>query len=323
MIARLWHEKHVSQLFSPLLLGMLAFSLKAFQMTSLPWSCQVLRSIRQCSLDNIACRVLRLRHLTIVDALPQIKKCKGKIDEATRNRWLQDNRQFAPWHYQEPSMLQDEQQQLILPSIEVKEQMHYLPPGYTGATGAPAIARHTMLGNSWHLGVAKLLLWFLLQWAPTTSILVTPKMSSLQWVLSVSNRSPPTLGPGFWPQEVFEMPPADTMEHHWTLAQQCQHPALSDRALEPGLLQTLHALLTTWSDIPRLRREVVAEIAEVVESFADQTRTWWNELHPHVKHVYDHQEDFFHYSGSCFAATSEMVSISRSFTLSGRFEFGI
>ena len=197
----------------------------------------------------------------------------------------QDNRQFAPWHYQEPSMLQDEQQQLILPSIEVKEQMHYLPPGYTGATGAPAIARHTMLGNSWHLGVAKFLLWFLLQWTPTTSIPVAPKMSSLQWVLSVSNRSPPTLGPGFWPQEVFEMPPADTMEHHWTLAQQCQHPALSDRALEPGLLQTLHALLTTWSDIPRLRREVVG-------SFADQTRAWWNELHPHVKHVYDTKRIF-------------------------------
>ena len=222
---------------------------------------------------------------------PAPKKCKGKTDEATRNRWLSDNRQFAPWHYQEKSMLQDEYQQMILPSIGLKEQMHHLPLDFTGVTGASERTRHTMMGNSWHLGVVKFLLLFILQWTPSASLSVSPRINSLQWIISLSTRVAPSLGPGSWPQDVFEMPPAADMEHHWRLAQQCQHPALSDRPLEPGLVQTLQVLLHTWSDISRLRYEVVQEVQALVLDFQDQTEKWWHSLPAHVRQVYDHKED--------------------------------
>lgn len=139
---------------------------------------------------------------------PAPKRSRGKVDEATRNRWLRDNRCFAPWHYVEQSMMIDEQHNLIIPPVEVKERMHHMPPGFTGVAGASDRARHTMLGNSWHLGVAKFLLLFVLQWSPSTSMPTPPKVSSLQLVTTWSTQVAPSLGPAAWQQEVFALPPA-------------------------------------------------------------------------------------------------------------------
>ncbi|OLQ00255.1 hypothetical protein AK812_SmicGene17093 [Symbiodinium microadriaticum] len=46
-------------------------------------------------------------------------------------RWLEGGRQFAPWHSVE-AMLQDAKGVLHIPPPEVKEQLHHIPPGFTG-----------------------------------------------------------------------------------------------------------------------------------------------------------------------------------------------
>lgn len=112
-------------------------------------------------------------------------------------------------------MMIDDQHNLIIPPVEVKERMHHMPPGFTGVAGASDRARHTMLGNSWHLGVAKFLLLFVLQWSPSTSMPTPPKVSSLQLVTTWSTQVAPTLGPSAWQQEVFALPPAVDMVQHW------------------------------------------------------------------------------------------------------------
>ena len=66
---------------------------------------------------------------------PAPKRSKGRIDDSTRNRWVAGNRQFAPWHYAKEAMLSSADGDLHLPPVEVKEQLHHMPPGFTPPPG--------------------------------------------------------------------------------------------------------------------------------------------------------------------------------------------
>jgi hypothetical protein len=41
--------------------------------------------------------------------------------DGTEARWLADKRQFAPWHYNEPSMLRNASGKLSLPTVQIRE----------------------------------------------------------------------------------------------------------------------------------------------------------------------------------------------------------
>ena len=119
-------------------------------------------------------------------------KKKSRMRPDTRARWLEDSRQFAPWHYDEEHMLVDASGNFCLPSVTIKEQLQGLPIGYTGVCDMPARSRHRMLGNAWHCTVAKFLLTFILLFGHlegTTScrsIPPTPRQSALQLMLSLA-----------------------------------------------------------------------------------------------------------------------------------------
>ena len=49
-----------------------------------------------------------------------------------------------------------------IPPPAVREVLHHFPAGYTAAAGADRRTRETMVGNSWHCGVARYLLALLL-----------------------------------------------------------------------------------------------------------------------------------------------------------------
>lgn len=222
---------------------------------------------------------------------PAPKKTKGKTDEATRNRWLQANRQYAPWHYEQDSMMKTQDGELVTPSIEAKEQFHHLPYGYTGAAGAQSRERRKMMGNSWHLGVAKFLLWFVLQWPAAGSIPSPPSRSTLQFMIDHTRPFHATIGPGPWVNSEFMMPPSSSMLDHWQKAQECAHPLMMPTPLEPGLQAATQRMMLLWSDISRLRYEVVDDVMQLVEDFGQQTDRWWHALPSHVQQVYDHKED--------------------------------
>ena len=159
---------------------------------------------------------------------PAPKRAKGKTSEETRNRWLKSGRQYAPWHYESAVLMEDTSGQLVTPPIWVKEQMHHLPVDFTNVGDIPDRERHKMLGNSWHLGIAKFLLLFILQLQNTTAIPMTPRTSAIQFMIQQANFSRPMLGPGTWDSQFFVMEPTEDMISHWEAAQRCRHPQLAE-----------------------------------------------------------------------------------------------
>ena len=88
------------------------------------------------------------------------KSAKGKMSSVVYHRWIQGNRQFAPWHYESKYMFQDEHGEWQLPNITTKETLHEIPEGYTD--GYPDRTRHRWVANSWHIGMVKILMMLLL-----------------------------------------------------------------------------------------------------------------------------------------------------------------
>ena len=222
---------------------------------------------------------------------PAPKRAKQRMSDEVRNRWLQAGRQYAPWHFESAALMEDPDGQWVTPPIWVKEQLHHLPVDYTQVGDIPIRARHKMLGNSWHVGVVKFLLLFILQWQTVEAIPLQPRSSSLQFMIEHINFSRPMLGPGSWSTPRFLMEPTEDMVSHWRVSQQSLHPQLQDPVLEPGIRNTVDVIHRTFSDIPRLRTEVVEEIRQTIHDFDETTSSWWSGLLPHVQEVYNHQED--------------------------------
>ena len=222
---------------------------------------------------------------------PAPKRAKQRMSDEVRNRWLQAGRQYAPWHYDEAALMEDPDGEWVTPPIWVKEQLHHIPVDYTQVGDIPLRARHKMLGNSWHLGVVKFLLLCILQWQATEAIPVPPRTSSIQFMIERINFTRPMIGPGSWSTPRFLMQPTDDMISHWKVSQQCLHPQLQDPVLEPGLQNTVEVIHHIFSDIARLRVEVVSEIQQIITDFEDITTSWWSGLPTHVQEVYNHREE--------------------------------
>ena len=96
---------------------------------------------------------------------PLPRSMRGKVTTDVQQRWLQDSRQFAPWHYQREAMLADDQGKLVVLTPGAKEQLHHMPKNFTARTAQGDLeprTRHRLLGNGWHWGVARRLLLALL-----------------------------------------------------------------------------------------------------------------------------------------------------------------
>jgi hypothetical protein len=55
-------------------------------------------------------------------------------------------------------MMTDSAGCLAIPDISVKEQLHMFPCDFTNVTDISIRKRHSMLGNSWHIGLAVFML---------------------------------------------------------------------------------------------------------------------------------------------------------------------
>lgn len=59
-------------------------------------------------------------------------RARGKVDPESKQRWLQGNRQYAPWQYAPHAMAQKDGQLHVMPT-HLKEQLHEYPVDYTDA----------------------------------------------------------------------------------------------------------------------------------------------------------------------------------------------
>ena len=222
---------------------------------------------------------------------PPPKKLRGKMSPEVRARWLEDNRRFAPWNYEEHAMLEKDGS-LTIPWADHKDQLQGFEKGYTQVVGVSDHDRHRLLGNAWHLQVVKFLLMLLLQCSRGAAAQlggVPPSVheTALQFVCRMSTHEPPDLGtvPPFAVSSPHRM--ADDLWDHWQLSRDCCHPVLASPSIEPGAFRALDHCLQRFSDVARLRQEVVAEVHNMVDEWQDITSQWIRGCASHVQEVYN------------------------------------
>ena len=171
---------------------------------------------------------------------------------------------------------------------DIKEQLHHIPKGYTAVEGVDDRTRHRLIGNGWHWGVARKLLTLVVAATMTPTganmeITTPPKQSTLQWVVGqlppggiiMQPRPDRDHGP-LVPYDLDE-------EQHWRAALALPHPAGHRPNIEPGWEQVLE-LATRWRhDLPRIRREVIQDIRQMVEDGTDELDKWLDERPPQVR----------------------------------------
>ena len=223
---------------------------------------------------------------------PAPKKVRGKIASETRQRWLEGGRQWAPWHYDREAMLTNGDGQLVLPPIEIKERLHHFPFQHTNVASADLRTRHRMLGNSWHVGIAQFILFFILSSCNATTVAAgtydipcTPKQSALQLMISLAQSEEHAMGPT--PRRFDTLRSARVMDQweHWREAKSLYHPLLQRPTIEPGSTQVLNKL-ANLGDIDRLRREVITDLTQMIDDWSDYTKHWMDSRPHHIKAVY-------------------------------------
>ena len=211
---------------------------------------------------------------------PAPKRARQKLSEATKARWAADSPRFAPWHYTEEAMMTDKAGKLHVVPAPVRERLHHIPAGYTDTPHLDDRARHRVLANGWHWGVAQRLLTILLAASTVhpvtahTAVPGAPQRATIQWVVEQFGFGGVPMEPP--PREKTDLHlPDDDPHRHWQLAAELQHCTVAAwPRLEPALERVVH-LWTHWRhDVHRIRQEVLAEIAALVEEMADDTAVW-------------------------------------------------
>ena len=222
---------------------------------------------------------------------PPPRKMRGRLAPEVKSRWLQDQRCYAPWHYNDTAMLRTQEGDLVTPPAFLKEQLQGLPVGFTSHENIAERSRHRVLANAWHFQVAKFLMLLLLQHRGTmASPCPMPRTNALQFVLSVASTDPPLLGANTWASCGSTKVPTHNMWDHWAATDNVQHPLFGPSTIEPGITQVIKRW-TQVGDIARMRAEVIVELFALVESFKDKTSQWQLSLPQHVTKVYQQHGD--------------------------------
>eukprot|EP00438_Fugacium_kawagutii_P014457 Skav223504 [mRNA] locus=scaffold1160:147994:152414:- [translate_table: standard] len=188
---------------------------------------------------------------------PAPRSAKGKIDSATHQRWCDGNKQYAPWHYSADYMWVDQNGEYHLPTAAQKEVMHHFPAGWTSVEGTSDKARHKAIANSWHVGVASMLLAMLLAIPQTAALQVHAALNplgnnALDFMANLWQSSPLLCGPG---------ERADASHHFITLQDPWEH----------------------W----RTAAQVVNEAKELAADLEDELHAKLSTLKPHIQKLYD------------------------------------
>ena len=212
---------------------------------------------------------------------PPPRSMRGKVTTEVQQRWLQDSRQFAPWHYQRDAMLTDDQGKLVVLTPSAKEQLHHMPKNFTAVTAQGDLeprTRHRLLGNGWHWGVARRFLLAVLVHAaaslPTTAAIpTTPPTSTIQWVAALWGPAGPPMGPAPAKPTLEALQELDE-EAHWQASWALEHPLAKPPPLEPAWERLLELRRRWRHDIVRIRREVLAEVHLLIDDLEEDSRSW-------------------------------------------------
>lgn len=182
---------------------------------------------------------------------------------------------------------------LDIPPIKTKESLHHIPVGYTSCL--PRKQRHKAVANSWHVGVASLLIWILLLQSKTAQAMTTtpvpkpradtsfPTLAYMaqQWGTST------TLGPAKNPTpRSHQVELITDMWQHWRAALALPDPAQEQMTLEPHLERTLRIQHVMKTELTDLRHRACHEVQLLVEEVSQETEDWFQNLKPHIQKLY-------------------------------------
>ena len=211
--------------------------------------------------------------------------------------------------------------QWVTPPPAVREVLHHFPAGYTARAGADRRTRETMVGNSWHCGVARSLLALLVlaasvrtattsatsptsgspasggsrrtplllslpSSAPKRHRALAPWASRLDSVRDLSRAFPLTFGP---PAEVPRMGKVrfadveDDPVAHLAAASAQSHPFMHPPELEPSIAFAVWFYAELGAEVGRWRADVLREVSLLLEDMTDEIAAWYRSLRPHVQ----------------------------------------
>lgn len=150
--------------------------------------------------------------------------------------------------------------------------------------GAPTKKRRQMLANSWHIGVAALLISILVK---QTAAVDVDAFSPLGPVVAMWENDFPTVGPGIRCQlPSWTMGDIDDMWQHWNATFQLEHPDGEEAVLEPGLYRTLQVQKKYKRSIAQLRQQAKQAVMDIVERLKPETKARFDGLAPHIQALY-------------------------------------
>ena len=218
------------------------------------------------------------------------KSLKGPLEPSVKKRWLEANRQYAPWHYADTAMVvATTGEQTTLPA-EIKEQCHHFHSGITRLQNVSPRDRHRMLGNSWHVGIVKFLVWLLLsQVAPAQSSLCEPDFGSADMLGSIMHQA--TLEPLSVSRELptsrfLAIPPSDQEWEHWLATAEVQHPLLAPPQVSKAIEMVYKRLHAMGDEIHAFRASVLKCLEAFVQENKPSSDEWYHSLSSHVKAAY-------------------------------------
>ena len=218
------------------------------------------------------------------DGRPPPKRMKGKISAEARQRWLSGNRQYAPWAYEAPGLVFEKSGEGQLLPAEVKEQLHHYPVGLTRCESVTHKDRHRLLGNSWHLGVARFLLALVLLQG-----MCTPAASAAatldDYMADARVRAIPVAGHVSSSARAAVQPSQDMWEQ-WEHSLQMRHPLLVPPRMENALERTMQALKDMGSSVVQRREDILSSIRVLRDQMRAETEEWYARLPQHVARAY-------------------------------------
>ena len=219
------------------------------------------------------------------------------ISPQARQRWLQDNRQYAPWHYETVNMVQPKQNQpLRMLTNDEKERIHHIPLGYTAQGTSGQVSerdRGRIIGNGWHLGIARMFMTLALLAAhfplADTRSLHPDGPTLMSRLCTWYTRSSLPAGP---PGKLLTTttPSFDCPDKHIQFATTYQHPMALLQPMDPTLHFALAVQCWVGHDIIRIRKLVVEELQTMLEDMQEETDDWHANLTTHVQQAYTIKE---------------------------------
>ncbi|CAE7942077.1 unnamed protein product [Symbiodinium sp. KB8] len=221
---------------------------------------------------------------------------RGPLDPEVKRRWLENHRQYAPWHYSSHAMVVAKTGERMTLPAELKEQCHHFHVGATRLQNISPRDRHKMLGNSWHIGVIKFILWLTLaSLAPTTAERVWDDTGTddpvLSRVFEVARQQPLSLSREVFCSRFVSLPPSDSEWEHWLMTADIEHPLLTKPRICQALQTVYDRLRSIGEDIQVFRESVLQSVSNLVQERKQVSAEWFAGLPSHVRAAYTLPDD--------------------------------